>query len=200
MTVHHDNQNRNGISVVNQLMDKTAHGTTEHNPAASAAAIAADDQADARQTMLALVAERAYAHYTSDDMHRRIARAIDLIEADHVVMDESGAKGTVLSSDRTRTYAVNGACPCADQDAEDGMCKHRLAVCMTYEVNRLLQPVEPTPAPTQTTSEHVAPFVEVSAEVYVRIGQGHKTKFVVKAGSAEACKAEVERLLAAYAA
>ena len=195
-TIHHTDANGNGVSHITDLMAKHGgHGATEQN--------AAMDKEGwlyiVQQQRAAIERECQEKGIELDESRMAKAEAIVLAGLISIVDD----KVTYVHSQRdiATGYTVNGNCECQDyqQDrAPLGLCKHRIAARLYRRALQAAAPVEPAPAPVKTT-EHVAPFVEVAADVYVKIG-GHKVKFVVKAASAEACSQEVERLLSAYAA
>ena len=194
-TIHPETANDNGTSHIQELMAKHGgHGAVEQN-----AAIDAEGWLYIVQQQRAGI-ERECKEKGIPLDEGRMAKAEAIVLAGLVSVVDDRLTYVHSQRDIATVYSVNGNCECEDyiqQRVPLGLCKHRIAARLYRRALQATAPVEPAPAPAATTSEHVAPFVEVQAEVYVKIG-GHKTKFVVKAGSAEACSAEIERLLAAY--
>ena len=73
-------------------------------------------------------------------LHDRLDRALALVEAGAVWLEEDGQHATVRSLDGTRWHAVNAACDCQDAAyrAEGGLCQHRLAVGLVRRAHELM--------------------------------------------------------------
>jgi hypothetical protein len=88
-------------------------------------------------------------------LHGRLTRALALVEAGHVWLEEDGQHAAVQSYDGARWHAVNAACDCEDAayKAEGGYCQHRLAVGLVrraqeFMCNPVVLPDEELPAPS----------------------------------------------------
>ena len=73
-------------------------------------------------------------------LHGRLTRAVALVEAGHVWLEDDGQHAAVQSYDGARWHSVNAACDCEDAayKAEGGYCQHRLAVGLVRRAQELM--------------------------------------------------------------
>jgi hypothetical protein len=103
-----------------------------------------------RQTFretVALVAAKAHAKLPA--CRSRIDAAVRLVLLGEVTLLPDGTATVGSCTDPTKTYTVNGTCPCQDYERAPGqLCKHRLAYGIARRAAEMLPqapPVEPEP-------------------------------------------------------
>ena len=76
----------------------------------------------------------------SPTLHGRLTRAVALVEAGYVWLEDDGQHATVQSYDSARWHSVNAAYDCKDaaSKAEGGYCQHRLAVGLVRRAQKLM--------------------------------------------------------------
>ena len=106
-----------------------------------------------RQTFReAVAAIAAKAHARLPECRGRIDSAVKLVLLDEVTLHADGTATVGSCTDPTKTYTVNGQCPCKDYEhAPANMCKHRLAYGIARRAQELVGP-PPQPEPQATVA------------------------------------------------
>ena len=73
-------------------------------------------------------------------LHDRLARALALVEAGEVWLEDDGVHGAVRGADGTAWYHVNASCSCEDAQfrAFQHLCTHRLGVGLLRRASDLM--------------------------------------------------------------
>ena len=149
-------------------------------------------------TALQVVTQRMAERMSTDAQLERLRKGFALVQARFV--RQVGDHYEVNSASSDRVYLVNGTCECEDfkNGAPTGWCKHRLAALIYRRATAELTPPELHETDdTPIHSEHVAPYSETKAEIYVQVS-GHRIKFIVSGADELDVARRVERLLQAY--
>jgi hypothetical protein len=106
-----------------------ANAAHAHNPASAA-------RQSFRQAVATVAAK---AREALPDVHGRLDAAVKLVLAGDVTLQDDHTALVASRTDPTRTYTVNGHCPCKDAQhrAPDGWCAHRLAAAVAKRASAL---------------------------------------------------------------
>lgn len=147
------------------------------------------------------VSELAHAKFP-ESLHGRLERACGLVLTGGVWVEESG-QTFVRASDGARWYHVNGTCGCQDaqHQAQDGLCKHRLAKAIYRRAGELvrdgLPPVSADLDALPASTPAPLPEAPASVNCYVTIA-GRQVQVTLRDTDEGRLLSRLEALLSRY--
>jgi hypothetical protein len=113
-------------------------------------------------------------------LHDRLSAAMWLVQHGHLHQLDDGSWQVTSQTNPYEVYRVNGHCSCPDAhyQAPQGLCKHRLSVCLHRRALQLMHdsasagseaPATPAPADNPAPHEHVEHTHRVPAQYIVMI-------------------------------